>query len=66
MELLDLNWDDILHRHILPHLSLIDLFKLRAASTGCRDLVHSYFANLLELNISSYEEQLSQNAFMVL
>ncbi|KAJ1526345.1 hypothetical protein ONE63_009494 [Megalurothrips usitatus] len=65
MELLDLNWEDVLHRHILSHLSLADLFKLRAVSTGCRDLVHSYFSNLLVLNVSKYAEQLTQEAFKV-
>lgn len=65
MELLDLNWDDVLHRHVLPNLSMADLFHLRAVSTGCRDLVHSYFSNALELDVSQYSEQMTTEAFNV-
>ncbi|XP_034240881.1 F-box/LRR-repeat protein 15-like isoform X2 [Thrips palmi] len=66
MELLDLNWDDVLHRHVLPYLSMADLFRLRAVSTGCRDLVHSYFSNALELDVSKHSEQMTTEAFNVL
>lgn len=65
MELLDLNWDDVFHRQVLPLLSMSDLFQLRATSTGCRDLVHSYFSNLLELDVSKHSDQLTPEAFKV-
>ena len=43
MDLLQVSWEDVLFKSVLPHLSLADLFRMRAVSRDFKALVDAYF-----------------------
>ena len=62
--LLDLSWHDLLIPGILPYMGVDDLFRLRSASTDCKELVEVYFAVCNELDLSM-KKNISLEAFQV-
>jgi len=65
MSLLDLSWEDVLHRHILSKLSFGDLFRLRAVSRDYHALVDDYFYHMHTLDLTPYPSAFSRQAFQV-
>lgn len=66
LSVLDLPWEQVLCKHVLVYLSITDLFRLRAASCGCRDLVHTYFRLQFHINTSSLGNHFTPEAFAIM
>lgn len=63
---IQLLWDDILCSHILPHLTLKELFVLRGLSTAYRALVDSYLGKITTLNLKIYHDSFNEAAMKVI
>ena len=63
--LIHLLWDDILCSHILPHLSLKELFVLRGLSAAYRTLVDTYLEKITTLDLKIYHESFNEAAMKV-
>ncbi|KAK7506732.1 hypothetical protein BaRGS_00002207 [Batillaria attramentaria] len=64
--LLDIPWEQVLCRHVLPSLSLQTLFRLRSVSRQFRDLVDVHFSLLFTISTVSCADTFSSRAFGVL
>ena len=63
--LLRLSWDYVLYRSLLPLLAIDDMFRLRATSRTCHEMVNGYFDQLRTLNVSAVGSRFTTNAFKV-
>ncbi|XP_012939546.1 F-box/LRR-repeat protein 15 isoform X2 [Aplysia californica] len=66
MTLLDLPWEQVLSYHILPYLSVPDLFRLRAVSPACLELVQLHFSYSHVVNTSPFKDNFSPKAFEIM
>ncbi|XP_059147536.1 F-box/LRR-repeat protein 15-like [Physella acuta] len=66
INLLDLPWEQVLSSFLLPYLSIRDLFKLRAVSSGCRDLVQTHFRLQFHINTSMLGDHFSTLGFNIM
>lgn len=58
-------WDDILCSHVLPRLTLKELFILRGLSTAYRALVDTYLGKMTTLNLKTFNLSFNQAAMQV-
>lgn len=58
-------WDDILCSHILPRLTLKEIFILRGLSTAYRTLVDAYLGKITTLNLQVYNVSFNEAAMKV-
>lgn len=58
-------WDDILCAHVLPLLTLKELFILRGLSTAYKALVDRYFGKITTLNLQTYNGSFNEEAMKV-
>ncbi|XP_038061628.1 F-box/LRR-repeat protein 15-like [Patiria miniata] len=65
INLIDLPWEDVLISRILPHLSIIDIFRLRSMSKDFCDLIQTYFQHQKVLDWSSVASRASVDAFKI-
>ncbi|GAB1599807.1 F-box/LRR-repeat protein 15-like [Argonauta hians] len=63
---LDLPWEDVLWKQLLPYLSIRDLFSLRLVNSHCKRLVDGYFSSLRQLDLSTISDQISSTAFNII
>lgn len=66
ISLLDLPWEDIIFRYILPGLPLTTQFKLRLVSKDYRQLISAYFRTCRTCNICREVNHISSKAFVIL
>ncbi|KAJ8318076.1 hypothetical protein KUTeg_003167 [Tegillarca granosa] len=66
LSLLDLPWEDVLFRHILPSLPLQTQFLMRGVSHGFLDLITEYFTNAKSVNICRVAFRMTPPAFKIL
>ncbi|CAL1528661.1 unnamed protein product [Lymnaea stagnalis] len=66
INLLDLPWEQVLSNYLLPYLSIRDLFRLRAVSSGCRDLIQTHFGLQFHVNTSSLGDHFTAQAFQIM
>ena len=52
LQLTDLPWDDVVYRHIFPHLSAVDLCHLRGVSHTFLQLQTEYMTSCTKLDLS--------------
>ncbi|KAK3089965.1 hypothetical protein FSP39_008052, partial [Pinctada imbricata] len=63
---LDLPWEDVIFRYILPCLPLQTQFQLRRVSLGFRDLMTAYFSTAKSVNITRIALRMTAGAFEIL
>ncbi|XP_033643844.1 F-box/LRR-repeat protein 15-like [Asterias rubens] len=63
--LIDLPWEDVLITRILPHLTIIDIFRLRSLNKDFCDLVQAYFHHQRSLDWSNITCRASADAFKI-
>lgn len=63
---LDLPWQDVLWKQVLPYLSIKDLFSLRLVNSHCKRLSEGYFSSLKQLDISTVSDQITLTAFNII
>ncbi|CAI9720245.1 F-box/LRR-repeat LRR-repeat 15-like [Octopus vulgaris] len=63
---LDLPWQDVLWKQVLPYLSIKDLFSLRLVNSHCKRLAEGYFSSLKQLDISTVSDQITLTAFNII
>ena len=64
INLIDLNWHDLVIPGILPYLGVDDLFRLRSASSDCKELVEVFLAVTVKIDLST-KKHISLEAFQV-
>lgn len=64
--LFDIPWEQVLCKHLLPCLTLKELFQLRGLSRQFRDLVDCHFSLAFSVNTSLFSATFSSQAFEVL
>lgn len=62
--LLELSWEDLLFVHILPHLAVEDLFRLRATSKLAMTMMEQFFARTKRIDLTN-KKHLSLQSFKV-
>ncbi|XP_070545127.1 F-box/LRR-repeat protein 15-like isoform X2 [Ptychodera flava] len=65
VNLLDLPWDDILISHILPYLSLTQLFQLQRVSRDFHELIQEFLASQTVFDFSVVSSKLTKEAFLM-
>ncbi|XP_022101499.1 F-box/LRR-repeat protein 15-like [Acanthaster planci] len=65
INLIDLPWEDVLISRILPHLSIIDIFRLRSLSRDFCDLVQSYFQHQISFDLTGITHRVTVDAFKI-
>lgn len=66
INLLDLPWEQVLCSHMLTHLGSADLFRLRAVSSGCKELVRTYFRLQFHVNTNTLGDHFTSHAFHIM
>ncbi|KAI8504008.1 F-box/LRR-repeat protein 15 [Branchiostoma belcheri] len=61
-----LPWEDVLNRHVLPCLSLPDLFRLRQANSQALHLVTTFFCSTFKIDLSPYSSKITPDAFRLI
>ncbi|KAL8600092.1 hypothetical protein ACOMHN_051638 [Nucella lapillus] len=64
--LFDIPWEQVLCKHLLPHFSLKELFRMRGVCRQLRDLVDCHFSLAFTVSTSQYSAIFSTVAFDVL
>lgn len=64
--LLDIPWEQVLCRHVLPHLSFQELFRLRSVSRQFCELIDVHFSLLFTITTAKYSDTFSATAFSIL
>lgn len=64
--LLDLPWEHVLFKHILPHIELDSLFRLREVNSQVKLLVETYFQSCFHMDTSNVNHKITVNAFRIL
>ncbi|XP_066267924.1 F-box/LRR-repeat protein 15-like [Branchiostoma lanceolatum] len=61
-----LPWEDVLNKHVLPCLSIQDLFQLRQANTQALHLVTTFFNSTFKIDLSPYSSKITADAFKLI
>ncbi|GAB6028398.1 F-box/LRR-repeat protein 15 [Chamberlinius hualienensis] len=66
VNLLDLPFEDIIHRNILIHLSLKDLFNFGQVSKDCHGIFETCLSKTRTIDLSSKNRKISKQAFQLI
>eukprot|EP00058_Branchiostoma_floridae_P022106 XP_002607596.1 hypothetical protein BRAFLDRAFT_71474 [Branchiostoma floridae] len=61
-----LPWEDVLNKHVLPCLSIPDLFQLRQVNSQALHLVTSFFNSTFKIDLSPYCSKITPDAFRLI